>query len=472
MNLLGIFLGKHDSNISLAQGKRVRYRKSERQYGIKHHRASMSWVEETLKEWGNPKIDAVAFTDGNRNNLGSCRPDELFKKTDLGYCLDHHFAHALSVWPVCDKVDVSISIDGKGDNFTSTKVLKGREIIYQSTDDKISHTLTEIGSLMKLQGQGLDLPGKIMGLQAYGKARIDSLKVRLNLLQSLWDDKLVIAQPNFFKADNPEFLNWLATIHQSLETFVVRLFKTHCKPDDVVSFTGGCAQNSVFNWRLKQEFPNLVIPPHVYDGGLSLGCIEFLRQEYSLEPFDKTDFPFWQDDPFIEAPESVEPIVDALCQGKIVGLMYGKGEIGPRALGHRSILMSAEALNGKETMNSKVKFREAWRPYAASVLKERASEYFAIDESPYMLYAVPVLKEGFPAITHVDKTSRIQTVTEENSLLYDVLKMYESKTGVPMLLNTSLNIQGGPIVSNEAQALELFKSTGMDVLCSHNIHKK
>merc|ERR1711995_25527 len=141
--------------------------------------------------------------------------------------------------------------------------------------------------------------------------------------------------------------------------------------------------NTVINTELRKIY-NMDILPHVYDGGLSIGA---LRYAVGYD-FDIGEFPYCQDD---YAPEEVndqtiEEAAELLAQGMIVGWYQGHGEIGPRALGNRSILMNPMIKNGKDILNSRVKKREWWRPFGASVLREKAAEYFDIDDSPYMLY--------------------------------------------------------------------------------------
>jgi carbamoyltransferase len=168
-----------------------------------------------------------------------------------------------------------------------------------------------------------------------------------------------------------------------------------------------------------------------------------------------------------------------LADGFIVGLFQGPMEFGPRALGFRSILADPRNIEMKERINKAVKYREAFRPFAPAVLEEKASDYFDCDRpSPYMLFNFPVSedrRESIPAVTHVDGSSRIQTVNRaDNAVLYDILKAFESKTGVPVVLNTSFNLRGHPIVNTPRQALATFCSSGIDLLAleSYFISKK
>lgn len=188
-----------------------------------------------------------------------------------------------------------------------------------------------------------------------------------------------------------------------------------------------------------------------------------------------------------------EKIADLLTKGKVVGLFQGRMEMGPRALGNRSILASAVDQTMQSKLNLKIKFRESFRPFAPSVTKEAADDYFDLKtESPYMLLCAPVRKElrtdfdinkalkesggnmadvvslkrsSIPAVTHVDFSARIQTVTREmNERYYDILKAYGEKTGIPVLCNTSFNVRGEPIVCNPEDAYACFMRTDMDAL--------
>ena len=179
---------------------------------------------------------------------------------------------------------------------------------------------------------------------------------------------------------------------------------------------------------------------------MSLGVVELLRKLYDQEPFDRSGFPFWQSDISPEPPskQSIKKTAELLARGNIVGWYQGHGEVGPRALGNRSILMRPDIKDGKEIINSKVKHREYFRPFGASILRDKVSKYFDWnEETPYMLYVMEVLdKESFPSITHVDGTCRPQTVSQDHEVYYELISEFEKLTGIPMLLNTSLNNGG------------------------------
>jgi len=170
----------------------------------------------------------------------------------------------------------------------------------------------------------------------------------------------------------------------------------------------------------------------------------------------------------------IERVVDRLQRGSVVGWSQGRFEWGPRSLGNRSILADPRRAEMKEIVNAKIKFREPFRPFAPSVPVERAEDYFVLPDAPrhyparFMLYVVDVRAEKqavIPAVTHVDGTGRLQTVSEAHgSRYYKLIETFGKATGVPVLLNTSFNLRGEPIVNTPAEAFDTFHRSGMDML--------
>jgi len=223
---------------------------------------------------------------------------------------------------------------------------------------------------------------------------------------------------------------------------------------------GGCALNCVANEIALQYFDNVWIMPNPGDAGNSLGAVaaytnEFLRWKH---PFLGHEIPG-------EYP--VEAALQELLTNKIVGVAAGKAEFGPRALGNRSLLADPRGPDMKDKVN-KIKKRQKFRPFAPAILEERASEYFHMptDKTPYMQFtALCKYPDEFPAIIHADGTSRVQTVSEQdNPGFYRLLKRWEQETGCPMLLNTSLNIKGQPIVNDEVDAAKFQKKYKVKVV--------
>jgi carbamoyltransferase len=206
---------------------------------------------------------------------------------------------------------------------------------------------------------------------------------------------------------------------------------------------GGCALNCKANTRLLDFVNNLHIFPHPGDGGSSVGaCLAYTKQNIEMK------HNFWgYDAGSMLSPESV--VQEIITKGYSF-VINGRAEFGPRALGNRSILADPRSKSMQNIINN-IKGRELFRPFAPCILKEYFNEYFdtrGLAESPYMQYALKCKKpEEIPAVVHVDGTSRVQTVDKNNSFLYKILKIWQKKTGIPVLLNTSLNKKGKPLIN-------------------------
>jgi carbamoyltransferase len=487
MKFLGIKVGDHDSNFTFSDGVNVFYHKSERHLQIKHFGSSdpLIWIP-ILKSWGyDPSdIDAICVTSDEELYRETVDPMVHYHRiktenwfpglTCPTYRLDHHLAHALSVWPVSEiEPTVSFVFDGDGDFGRSFSIFKGLDLVESKTVKEVrsfGNILEGLAEQFNIQGQRLDVSGKLMGLKSYGAISQDYKN--LTSLFSLTDISKVVDVTFWETITQTEFstskLDYLATIHNFAETKFPEMFKKYASTGDVISFTGGVAQNSVINGKIQNEFPKCIIPPHGADDGLSLGCIELLRRIYNQERFSRKSFPFWQDDPTAEMPSAhtIKTVAELLSNGKIVGWFQGRGEIGPRALGNRSILMDPRIATGKDIINKRVKHRESYRPFGASILEEHAIEYFDMHyESPYMLHVVNTKVDSLPAITHIDGTSRVQTVSSNTGCYRDLIEQFFILTNCPVLLNTSLNNNGKPIASTPEDALVFFNTSDLDALC-------
>jgi carbamoyltransferase len=255
---------------------------------------------------------------------------------------------------------------------------------------------------------------------------------------------------------------------------------------------GGVCLNSVMNGRLllETDYEDVVVQPAANDAGTALGGCYWLWNSVLRNPrsyvFEHAYFGPWvtnvQCHAAIEkfvansAEVAVTKVEDAprraaqmLAEGKIVGWFQGRMEMGPRALGNRSILADPRSEKMKDVLNARVKFRESFRPFAPSVLEDKSGEWFATGyASPYMILVFDVLPEKrclIPAVTHIDGSARVQTVSRQhNPKYYALIEEFGKLTGVPVLLNTSFNIRGQPIVHLPEQAIECFLNTGMDAL--------
>jgi carbamoyltransferase len=258
---------------------------------------------------------------------------------------------------------------------------------------------------------------------------------------------------------------------------------------------GGVALNSVANGRLLRESPfdELFIQPAAGDGGGALGAALWAYHTVLGKPrADVLEHAYWGADytareiddylvsngiPYVRRDDEdqlVDEVVGALIAGQVVGWFQGRFEWGPRALGNRSILADPRRADMKDIVNTKIKFREPFRPFAPSVLVERTEEYFDLPDAPrhyparFMLYVVDVKPDkqaAIPAITHVDGTGRLQTVDAATNPRYRrLIERFGRATGVPLVLNTSFNLKGEPIVNTPAEAFSTFIRSGMDVL--------
>lgn len=250
---------------------------------------------------------------------------------------------------------------------------------------------------------------------------------------------------------------------------------------------GGVALNCSMNGRLRRETPfeDIYVQPAAGDDGIAIGAAFQLHHQITGAPraFEMThalwgpEYGNAEIERFLEmaklpyeCPADVEErTAELLAAGKIVGWFQGRMEFGPRALGARSILADPTRGDMKDLLNRYVKHREDFRPFAPSVLEERAGEYFSgCSRSPFMLFVYPVAAEkraAVPAITHIDGTARVQTVLRAaQPRYYRMIEAFERRRGAPMVLNTSFNVMGEPIVCTPADAVRCFYSTGIDAL--------
>ena len=255
-----------------------------------------------------------------------------------------------------------------------------------------------------------------------------------------------------------------------------------------VALAGGCALNSVANGMIEGETPftESWIQPAAGDEGLSLGAALYVSQSVLADGprYHMTDAylgPSYSNEEIARALESaglpaqrvdretrLNRTVDAIERGDVVGWFQGRMEWGPRALGNRSILAHPGRADMKDILNARIKRREWFRPFAPAVLAERQAEIFtSAHPSPFMLHVYgirPEWRDRLPAVTHVDGTGRLQSVTrEENADYYELIKRFGDRTGIPVLLNTSFN-ENEPVVCTPAEAIDCFRRTRMDVL--------
>jgi carbamoyltransferase len=336
--------------------------------------------------------------------------------------------------------------------------------------------------------------GKVMGLAPYGIPDTPASDF-FTLIDGefIYYDKLPDSylHSEHWPLRRREYENLSASVQRALEDavhYLVGHFYDKC-PKRNLCYAGGVALNSVMNERIIREsnFENVFIMPAAEDSGVAVGAAYYglwklagknlsrkLIHDSVGKKYFSTDISAVQDEmPTVSQVKSydlIDDVVNLLCEGKIIGWFQGGSELGPRALGQRSILCDPRMPDGKQVLNGKVKHRESFRPFAPAILLEEVNDWFDMGkrntESPFMLRVCAFREDKIdqvPAVVHVDGTGRVQTVTREgNGLFYQLVRRFYEKTGVPIILNTSFNTMDEPIVETPEDALLCFQSTGID----------
>ncbi len=351
--------------------------------------------------------------------------------------------------------------------------------------------------------------GELMGLAPYGRAGemapfmdLDGGKLRVPVWSSTRLDQPWLSESEGGDAweDSPSMQHWKDLARQVQDdTERVLLARAAWLRETTgarnLCLAGGVALNCVANGRIAREagFDNVWIQPAAGDDGIAIGCAFYghlaimgrprsyvMRNAYLGAAYGEEDIAAATEKRLVRlatrrrhSPDICADTASVLAEGHVVAWFQGRSELGPRALGNRSILADPRAADMKATLNSRVKHRQAFRPFAPIVLAERAGDIFESDEpSPYMLITKRVRAEWrhrIPAVVHVDGSARVQTVdAATNPVLYRLLKEFDALTGVPVLVNTSFNVKGEPIVETPQDAMACFLETGIDYLVLHD----
>ena len=437
------------------------------------------------------------------------------------HLMEHHFCHAASAfYPTPYKDAAILTIDGAGEWTTSMLAHgKGNQIKKLSTVD----TPYSLGAFYQAVSRHLGFklisgPGKLMGLASYGDGNSEEYE-KMRELFTLTDDGGFKFDMSYFsyhytrksgvskkftdlfgpsKTEGKDWsdkeLNVAAAAQHIVEDVILHMVR-HLKKvtgSDNLCVAGGVGLNSVTNGLIAKEnlFKNIFIQPAAGDSGTSMGAAlllnhmvldrerkfvmdtAFLGPGYDDDEYEKAIKEFQL--PYVKTEKNYANFAaKKLAEGKILGWFQGKMEFGPRALGNRSIIGSPLVPEMKEVLNARVKFREGFRPFAAILLEEDCGEYFDNDfPNPYMLFVYNINEKylgKLPAITHVDNSVRIQTVNKsENPQMRDLLEAFKRETGYSVLVNTSFNIKGEPIVCTPQDAVDSFKRADMDYLVIGN----
>jgi len=445
----------------------------------------------------------------------------LTNKTQLHFA-QHHLCHAASSFLTSPFDEAAIlTIDAAGEwDCTWMGVGKGLDMTRLKTQHFPNSLGLVYGAVTEFVGfRFASGEGKVMGLAPYGDPKRfieifrDVIKIKpdggyevdLSYFTYHYLGRPNWFSPKFYDAFGPprdegdkgmtqHYMDITAALQLRTEEVGLHMAKWLREKTGLnkVCLAGGVCLNSVMNGRILLEgvFDEVIVQPAANDAGTAIGACYWLwntvMRNKRTYVFEHAYFGPWMEnadyqtaiDSLITPETKVDykkvdnaPALAAkmLSEGKIIAWFQDRMEMGPRALGNRSILADPRSNEIKDLLNARVKFREGFRPFAPSVLEDKTGQWFNTNyPSPYMILVYDVLKEKrplIPAVTHVDGTGRVQSVSKKhNPKYYSLIEEFEKITGVPIMLNTSFNIRGEPIVHRPEQAIECFLKTGMDAL--------
>jgi len=489
---------------------------------VASHRPSARAILDRLRRQGK----TLALEDQLAQGLGV---DRSQIRADF-HRIEHHQTHVAAGFLISPFEESAVlSVDGMGD-FTSTLTAHARGSSW-SEHDRV-YFPHSIGFLYSTLTMYLGFPYygdeyKVMGLAPYGEPEFaeqirkmirpcgDTFELNLDYfthhkrgVKMNWNDGAPIVEPFHSQRlidelgpprDKDEPMtsrhdNIAKSLQVVTEEIILQMLnrlydKTKTKN---LCMTGGVAMNSVANGKITSQTPfeNVYIPAGAADNGTSFGAAFYVWNHVLGKPREFVqDHAYWGCESSdvecsaaieqaglpldrCEQQELLERTTDLLLDGKVIGWFQGRMEFGARALGNRSLIADPRRTDMRDIINLRIKFREKFRPFAPSILEEHVADWFEIDEpAPYMEKVFPIRKEKhaeIPAVTHVDGSGRLQTVSKQTNPLYHALisNFYE-KTGVPIILNTSLN-ENEPVVRTPAEAISCFLRTDMDALVLGN----
>lgn len=363
---------------------------------------------------------------------------------------------------------------------------------------------------------------KVMGLAPYGNTDDEQLQEFIRLIKSeivdikpdgtitlnldyfrfhcgdrminvrKWEQLFGMPQRNANNEITQSHMNLALATQTVTEEILLNLIKTMKQEsdNDSLCICGGVALNCAANGTMQSTsiYKNLFVPFAPGDCGCAIGAamaydmLTSNRRQYQVSPYLGPEFinsdieqelmsQSFEYERIECQDELCAKVASLIAQGKIIGWFQGRMELGPRALGNRSILADACRPEMKDAVNARIKFREAFRPFAPSVMEEHASEIFETNQaSPFMMFTYQAKDGSVPAVTHKDGSARIQTVSSaENPMFYKLLAEFYHQTGCPAILNTSFNVMGEPIVCSPHDALTTFKNSGLDYVVIGNL---
>ena len=474
--------------------------------------------------------------------------DENFSDINKIYFSEHHLSHASSAfYPSPFKEAIVLTADGVGEWGTTTVAIGKENELEILKEIQFPHSLGLLYSAFTYYTGFKVNSGeyKLMGLAPYGEPKYKKL-ITDNLID-IKDDGSFKLDQSFFeystglkmtskrfsklfgnKPRNPEkekltqfHMDIASSIQEVTEDIMLRITNSLANEYNIknLCLAGGVALNCVANGKILRsgKFKNIWIQPAAGDAGGSLGAAlglwhielkknriindrdsmkgSYLGPEYFQDEIEKKLKEVGANFEVLDEDELIEKSSLALIEGKVIGWFQGRMEFGPRALGARSIIADSRSETMQKKLNLKIKYRESFRPFAPSVIREDVSKWFDLNcDSPYMLLVARVAdkkcikmtkdeellfgidklnikKSEIPAVTHVDYSARIQTVHKEtNPKYYKLLSEFKRKSGCPVLVNTSFNVRGEPIVNTPIDAFKCFMGTEIDILVIGNCY--
>jgi len=485
--ILSISFCYHDSSICISDNKRILlHMEAERFFNDKHKRFKSVEEVDLMVEYAlnylNLSIDDISQVLVTKwNNLYEGEDVTILGRSFKAILTSHHENHIGTAFPSnFNKCVILCSDGGSEDGYSKLYYKKGKKVWLVEDWDNYECTGKFYGTVaqMLIEPKGSKAHttgvGKLMGLSSYGvydkkiELLIDKNIDEINKLHFDNVDNLLKKFRLKNEYDNvwldKKKINIAYTAHNYWVTKCANYLKKHSEFSKNICLVGGCALNISLNSLLidKKIYDKVYVSPISTDAGQSLGAILY---HY---PNIKCDYPY------LGRGEETgklydKDVINKLIEGNIICWYQGRGEIGARALGHRSFIGVPTSLEMKRRLSEEIKGREPYRPVACIIPRELVSKYFYQDyDSPYMTFcakAKKITKKVAPAIVHIDGTTRVQTITkEDNPIIYDILIELDKRIGVPILMNTSLNVMGDPIVDTIETAISTYIKSGADSL--------
>lgn len=494
MKILSIPLLAHDASVCILEDGKITSYQMEERFSRNKHDLNFDCILDNLKDTFFDKVIITQhFLDNYTYSLEKVK-EKLSKISYQELIIEeevHHLYHAYSGFynsdfdeAICFSVDASgailnnseieiesvyhlnkdnkeVQLHQRTREFRTVKVNNSFWKYISSIDENNLSVGEKFCKYSELFGyNAIDGAGKIMGLAQY-KNHKQKLQYPYNSKE--WKKRVDEAH----------------NLQQETQTHILNLIKKYTEETGIknVVISGGYGLNCVANYHYLKNLKdiNLYIDPICFDAGISIGAACYHTPNKSkIKPLSNV-YTGYQEESYdltgLETKKvSYSDIVDLLLQKNVVALFQGKSEAGQRALGNRSLLFDPRVSNGKDIVNQ-IKKRENFRPFAGTILQEEAHKWFnmlSLKESPYMQYAMDAYENAIqqvPAIIHADNTCRIQTVTQkQNKHFYNLISCFSEKTGVPMLMNTSFNLGGEPLVETFEHAIHTLKNSMIEYL--------